>query len=111
MIIDHSGGADGINALQKGGKSSLSSDEHERAAERLERPGKVGKRLLEPPPGAAAGVEAALLGRAPYEDREHRAVPGGGGQSRVVVDPEVPPEPHNGPLGPAHRGGRSINPP
>lgn len=109
MIIDHSSGADGINALQKRSKSTLSSDQHERAAERLQRPGKVGKRLLEPPPGAAAGVEAPLLGRAPYEDWEHRAVPGGGGQSRVVVDPEVPPEPHHGPLRPAHRRGSSVH--
>jgi len=62
----------------------------------------VGKGLLEPPPGAPSRVILPVVSRTPYEEREDRALFRRSCQGRVVVNPEVSPEPNNGLLRPSH---------
>jgi len=62
----------------------------------------VGKGLLEPPPGAPSRVILLVVSRTPYEEREDRALFRRSCQGRVIVDPEVSPEPNNSLPRPSH---------
>ncbi|RWW73862.1 hypothetical protein BHE74_00018221 [Ensete ventricosum] len=107
MIVNQSGSPDRTNALQKSSKSALSSDEHEGSTERPQRLVEVLERLLQPPPRDSPREELPFFTRTPYENREDTTILGGGRQGRVVLNPQVPPEPNYG-LGLASHDGNNL---
>lgn len=93
MIEEELRSTSGFNDIDKSRNGVGGSLGDEEGAEASERGIEMGEALLEPPSGDPAGIVVALLLRRPDEDGNDGAGPDAGGQSWVILYPEIPSEP------------------